>query len=86
MKNDITEWLSAAALIKVLSSGQYLPGRPPLLRLASSALYLDRRALRTATQRSFQEIISHGECFETIESLLVWLRMPAGDLPGIHAL
>jgi hypothetical protein len=80
--NDITDWLSAAALIALISNERF-GARPSLLRHAASALYLDRRALRTEPHRRLCELALHGEI---IESLDVWLRNHAGEMPGVHEL
>lgn len=56
MKNDIAEWLSAAALIEVLSSGQFLTAQPSQLRLAASAIYVDRDALWNAVGRRLSNL------------------------------
>nr|DAG71790.1 MAG TPA: hypothetical protein [Caudoviricetes sp.] len=90
MRNDITDWLSAAALIALRSSdiGTYpqWAGRPSRLRTAASALYLDRRALRSGGDMRNRAVISHGEYFEVLDSLAVWFRSPAGEIAGWHNL
>lgn len=62
MKNDIGEWLSAAALIEVLSSRQHLSAQPRQLRLAASALYLDRDALWNGPSRRLSNLAMGCDC------------------------
>jgi hypothetical protein len=61
--NDITDWLSAAALIALISNERGTPRG--LLRHASSALYLDQVAA-PATPEPFIELLMNGECYRPL--------------------
>ncbi|WP_454871761.1 hypothetical protein [Paraburkholderia xenovorans] len=61
MANDITDWLSAAALIALISGD----GPRSLLRHAASALYLDQVAA-PATPDPFVQLMLTGECFRPL--------------------
>ncbi|KFX64239.1 hypothetical protein KBK24_0121625 [Burkholderia sp. K24] len=63
MRNDITDWLSAAALIALISNECGTPRS--LLRHASSALYLDQVAA-PATPDPFIQMLLTGECFRPL--------------------
>lgn len=59
--NDITDWLSAAALIALISGD----GPRSLLRHAASALYLDHVAA-PATPDPFVQLLLTGEYFRPL--------------------
>jgi len=87
MKNDIGEWLSAAALIEVLSTREHHFAHPRQLRLAASALYIDRDALWNAIGRRLSNLAMacDGETFRIVNGPFAGYLVDPADV-DVHVI